>query len=372
MPQGRHGSKRRLGRRPGQNRVHAADDAALRFAAAERVVRRKVERACGGLAAVSSTVASREVKQRAIARLLSAVPASEHGKILHGPAQRLEKVGYRRLGEKLRAVMPVTSPVVSLAGVRDNMSDALIEDDTQLPTQQDILRLLRMLRPHDAMGLPKTRVGSPADGGYVLNDDLRGLNGLLSIGIGNDVSFDLAFAQQGVQVYQYDPTVEGPPVVHSRFCFRKLGLAQADGQEMRSVASMLAENGLAGCRDLLLKFDVEGAEWGALDGVLVLEHFRQIVGEFHFLEKLEQDGFFEQAWRVFERLTRHHIVTHLHANSATGAHIVQGMLMPRLLEITFLRRDRSTFAPSHDPIPSPIDRPNMLGQPEIILSPFGF
>ena len=241
-----------------------------------------------------------------------------------------------------------------------------------MPDQQNVLRLLRLLRPHDAT-VPKIRLGSLADGGYVVNDDLAELDGVVSLGIGGEVSFDLALAQQGVKVFQYDPTVDGPPVAHRHFAFSKLGWARQDSDATRSLATMLIENGLQDSRDLLLKFDVEYAEWDALDGLdhALLDRCRLIVGEFHGLERLGDDGFFEQAWRVFSLLTRHHVVTHLHPNNCCGVELVQGVVIPRLIEITFLRRDRASFVKSHDPIPSVLDYPNVSYHPEIILTPFG-
>ena len=230
-----------------------------------------------------------------------------------------------------------------------------------------------MLQPYTA-SIPKTRVGALTDGGYVVNDDLAGLDGVVSIGIGNEVSFDMELAQLGAPVFQYDPTVDRPPLAHPRFAFRKLGWAKYDSETTRSLATMLSENQAPpDSRDLLLKFDVEDAEWGALDGLDpgLLDRFRIIVGEFHWLQRLRDDAFFEIAWRTFSLLTRHHVVTHLHANNTTGAEMVEGLFIPRLLEISLLRRDRATFTRSLDPIPSALDRPNNPALPDIVLSPFG-
>jgi hypothetical protein len=242
-----------------------------------------------------------------------------------------------------------------------------------MPGQENVLRLLRLLRPHTA-SIPKIRIGSRGDGGYVVNDDLADLNGVVSIGIGNEVSFDLDLANQGLPVFQYDPTVNGPPVPHPLFVFRKLGCGRQDSENTRSLATMLIENGVQDSRDLLLKFDVEDAEWDALDGLdpELLARFRSIVGEFHWLQRLGEDKFFMSAWHTFSLLTQNHIVTHLHANNCCGIELVQGVVIPRLIEITFMRRDRATFTPSHDPIPSALDHPNIPGTPEIVLMPFSY
>lgn len=240
-----------------------------------------------------------------------------------------------------------------------------------MPSQQNLLRFLTMLAPQ-AASIPKRRLGARHDGGYVINDDLRDLDAAISIGIGGEVSFDLDLAQQGVRVFQYDPTIAETPLPHRNFTFRRLGWAAMDGADTRSLAAMLAENQLVDSRDLLLKFDAEDAEWDALatSDPAVLGGFRVIVGELHWLERLEDDGFFERAWQAMAVLTRDHVVTHLHVNNCGAVVVVQGVVIPTVVEISLLRRDRAHFAPSHAPIPGPLDFPNDVTLPDIVLTPF--
>ena len=240
-----------------------------------------------------------------------------------------------------------------------------------MPNQQNILRLLRMLRTSSA-SCPKIRVGASGDGGYVVNDDLSELDGVVSIGIGTDVSFDLALAEQGVPIFQYDHTVERPPVEHARFVFRKLEWARNDSGTTRSLDAMITENQLAARRNLLLKFDVEGAEWDAIHSVTpaTLSLFRIIVAEFHWLERIADPNHFEVMWQVFSKLTAQHVPTHLHANNYGGVVLVEGVILPRLLEITLLRRDRAQFVAESHPVPTMLDYRNNPEIPELVLTPF--
>ena len=84
-----------------------------------------------------------------------------------------------------------------------------------------ILKLLTRLSPKNCKKLNKVRVGLSADGGYVLPDDFDGVQGMLSIGVGPDVSFDYALAQKEIPSYQYDHTVEKNPIDHELFHFHK-------------------------------------------------------------------------------------------------------------------------------------------------------
>jgi hypothetical protein len=237
--------------------------------------------------------------------------------------------------------------------------------------QSEIRRLLSLITPRSST-VTKTRVGRLHDGGYVINNDFDGLEGVVSIGIGDDVSFDEYFAGSGLRVYQYDPTVDGPVPNHPNFVFRKVGWARGNSLGTRDLAGILRENGLEKARDLLLKFDVEHAEWDALSATAseTLAQFRIIVGEFHGISNLYKKQDFDFMHRTFSLFSQTHVVTHLHANNYAPLTVVQGIPLPWLIEISFLRRDRATFSPYRDSIPSSIDYPCHPLLPDLVLTPF--
>jgi hypothetical protein len=63
-------------------------------------------------------------------------------------------------------------------------------------------------------------------------------------------------------------------------------------------------------------------------------------------------------------------VVHLHANNCCGFSLIEGVPVPAVLELTLLRKDRSTFSPCDDPIPGPLDYPNMNDRPDLVLRSF--
>lgn len=228
-----------------------------------------------------------------------------------------------------------------------------------------------MLRPLQSR-FRKVRIGSLADGGYVLPDDLDGISDLLSIGIGEEVSFDVHFARTGVPVYQYDPTVPGPPVSHERFVFHKTAWAPQDDANGKTLASMIRDHGLSGTADAILKFDTEGAEWACMHAMSadLLKHFRIIACELHGFNSLGNPALLAQVRQTLNVLTRHHTVVHLHANNCCGISLVEGVPVPAVVELTLLRNDRSDFHPSLEAIPGPLDFPNMPDRPDLVLNPF--
>lgn len=240
------------------------------------------------------------------------------------------------------------------------------------PNTNSILKLLSPLSPKKCEHLVKVRVGLSADGGYVLPDDFEGVQGMLSIGVGPDVSFDHALASKGIPSYQYDHTVEKNPIDHELFHFHKQGWGTETSGEFVSLDDMLAHNKLLGQNELILKFDVEGAEWDAFASVSIetLSKFRLIVCELHDFTQLYDAGFFAKVQDVITKLTHNHTCVHTHANNYGGISLLHGMAMPRVMEFSFIRNDRDSFNPSFDPIPGPLDIPNNPNEPDYVLRLF--
>ena len=51
---------------------------------------------------------------------------------------------------------------------------------------------------------------------------------------------------------------------------------------------------------------------------------------------------------MFEKLTAYHVPVHLHANNFADVMLVQGVPIPDVLELSFLRRDLGSFSASLD------------------------
>lgn len=240
-----------------------------------------------------------------------------------------------------------------------------------MTTQTEILVLAGKLSPQ-ASRFNKIRVGSMGDGGYVLPDDLGCIDSVLSLGIGGEVSFDHYFAAKGARIYQYDPTVEGPPQQHDNFVFHKLGWGPENTESMRTLDFMMSEHRLFEANNSILKFDVEAAEWDCLRTLRpeLLRHFRMIVCELHGLTSVGNTAFMQGFRDSINVLTRHHTAVHLHANNCCGVALVEGVPLPAVVEVTLLRNDRSDFSPCQEPIPGPLDFPSMADRPDITLRVF--
>jgi hypothetical protein len=227
---------------------------------------------------------------------------------------------------------------------------------------KDIKGIAEMLQPL-ASSSELIRIGGKGDGGYLVPDDLLGVSACFSPGIANNVSFEKQLAGLGITSYMADYSVDGPPESNARFDFERLYLAtESDGvMNIRLedwVSWKAKEEG-----DLILQMDIEGSEWEVLmdTSLETLSRFRLIVIELHRLDQMvTSPSDFEAVKSVLSKLRKQFSPVHLHANNCFPALGYQGLSIPRVLEVTFLRNDRLNKAGKrYEPqIPHPLDEPN--------------
>jgi hypothetical protein len=139
-----------------------------------------------------------------------------------------------------------------------------------------------------------------------------------------------------------------------------------DGRIFDTIPNQLAKNG-DGSRRLVLKIDVEGAEWDTLLSVpdAVLERTDQLAVEFHW----EEDARFrwvgdEKYLRVVQRLRRFFEVGHLHFNNSKCI----GDLAPfpsSAFEVLFVNKRLAVVDPSRAAHGlHPLDAPNNPALPD--------
>jgi hypothetical protein len=240
-------------------------------------------------------------------------------------------------------------------------------------TPNDLFNLIDLIRPWQMRNQQKVRIGSEADGGYVMPATSKRSNLALSIGVGAEVSFDEELGRQGATVHQFDHTIEKSPSTHPLCKFNRLGWGEKDSHPLVSLKTMINMADWSNVRHPILKFDIEGSEWSCLTSAdsSDIARFEVLTGEFHGFDHLPERKFFDTAWVVFKKLNKTHRVVHLHANNAGGMVMLSGVPFPRLLELTWARIDAFTFyGHSNEPIPGPLDRPNLPQLPDLHLRAF--
>jgi hypothetical protein len=218
-------------------------------------------------------------------------------------------------------------------------------------------------------------MGSEGDGGYVMLNDFKGIEAAYSLGIGGDVSWDLALARLGIPIFQFDHTVEKPPMPHALFHFhrQKIGPRPDPPGQTVSIEHLLRQEGHLG-KSLILKMDIDGAEWEVLDQMDddLFKTFRQIVCEMHDLNRFIEPAWCARAGRVIKKLTRHHKLVHVHGNNYVPPFWNGFSDFPDVLETTFALGSAYDLMESDETFPGPHDRPNARGTPDFPLGNFRF
>ena len=231
-------------------------------------------------------------------------------------------------------------------------------------------KLLRLLSPYDVAGQTKLRIGPAHDGGYVMLDP--GRDGIAySFGISDYSPWDLEMANRGFKVYQYDGTVPQSPDEHPNIIFTKANISGAElpppGE--KNVAQILREHSHESANTIILQIDIEGAEWEFFEHITQsqLEHFSQIIVEFHGLFNIEK---FDYYINVIKKLCKTHCPVHIHYNNYGDSIPFTHFIACDVIEVSFIRRDDLSFQPCTINFPTALDSSNNPELHDIIIGNF--
>ncbi|WP_300548023.1 hypothetical protein [Roseovarius sp.] len=223
------------------------------------------------------------------------------------------------------------------------------------------------LRPK-SITTPLIRVGAFGDGGYLVPNDFEGIAACYSPGISRQSTFELDLAKHGIPSFMADASIDGPAIDIPGGCFIKKFVGPEDNEDRLSIASWVAQTDTAPNADLLLQMDIEGDEYATIAAIPtdLLKRFRIIVLELHRLPSvLCKEPFFNRAKAAIDKMLPLFETVHLHTNNASGTVDVNGVDIPRVVEVTLLRKDRATVSGPVTQLPHPLDCKHKAGQPDI-------
>ncbi len=239
-------------------------------------------------------------------------------------------------------------------------------------SKQEVQQVISLIRPKPAP-VDLLRIGGDNDGGYLLPKDFEGIVACFSPGVAERAEFEESMAKMGIPSFMIDFSVDQEPITNPLFDFEKLFLTTRDsrGQTIRLdtwLKTKAPEHG-----DLILQMDIEGGEWPVLADVSpeTLARFRIIALEIHGLDSvLTSQASLGFARAVFEKLNDQFNVVHLHANNCCGSLSFRGIRIPRVLEITLLRKDRYKITKDlkSPNVPNSLDAPNVYFKKELRLT----
>jgi len=208
---------------------------------------------------------------------------------------------------------------------------------------------------------PLIRLGPNTDGGYLVPDDLDGITSVFSPGVSTVSGFELECAERGMEVYLADASVETTTLMHQRFHFLKKNVGAFTLGDYLSMSEWVENMHPDDSKDWLLQMDIEGSEYEVIFNIPehFLRKFRIIIIEFHMLDHLMDDVFFRIASRTFEKLLANHCCVHIHPNNAGGVMTFGNIIIPKMMEFTFYRRDRISLSDKKLTFPHPFDSQNV-------------
>jgi hypothetical protein len=238
--------------------------------------------------------------------------------------------------------------------------------------------LFALLQPVALANCVLERFGEANDGGYLMCGNLLGeVQTAYSYGISGYDGWGCEISRKhDVPVHQYDcfnttqpMCLFGEPVFHAE-CVGDAA-ETIDGRAFDTVTNQLARNGDQSKR-IVLKIDVEGAEWASLLSTPddTLRRVDQLAIEFHWAENETFDWVHDERYlRVVTRLREHFEVAHLHYNNTSCIDDLQPF-PSHAFEALFVSKRLAIVAPERRAtIPHPLDAPNNPSFAECVVQP---
>ena len=201
-----------------------------------------------------------------------------------------------------------------------------------------VLSLIRKLKPY-TVEKKLIRLGPKGDGGYLVPDDLDGIEACFSPGVGQLHGFELDCLKLGMKVFLADGSVDSPGIEGLDFIKKFIGPVNLDKFiTLDSWVNFKYHDN----QDLMLQMDIESHEYLTIISMpkSLIQQFRIMIVEFHDLHKLGNSQFYKTISAAVDKLLMYHTCVHIHPNNYRKADKRLGIEIPRALELTFLRNDR--------------------------------
>lgn len=213
------------------------------------------------------------------------------------------------------------------------------------------------------------RIGDDSDGGYLIPDDLDGVNYCFSPGVDQTATFELEMAKRNIQSFMVDYSVDAPPINHPMFHFEKKFLGVRNDLIFTTIDNWVGDKSINKEEDFILQMDIEGAEYDTILSATdeTISKFRIIVIEFHGLDELINQKGLQLIRATFSRLMKNHSIVHIHPNNISPIVRYKGLEIPPTMEFTFLRNDRFHNSSFESNYPNPLDAKCIKEKEDIIL-----
>lgn len=237
--------------------------------------------------------------------------------------------------------------------------------------------LFDLVQPVAISNCQLERFGEANDGGYLMCGNLLGeIESAYSYGIsgydkwGCDIS-----TRHRVAVHQYDCFVTDQPACpagNAMFHAECVGAVAetVEGRPFDTISNQFARNGDTTKR-VVLKIDVEGAEWDSLLAMPdeTLRQIDQLAAELHWMRGRDGSVQYDKYLHVVHRLKQFFEIAHIHYNNAGCATDFEPF-PSWAFEVLFVSKRLAVVDPTRKPsTPNSLDAPNNPRLPECLPKP---
>lgn len=233
----------------------------------------------------------------------------------------------------------------------------------------EVLGLIEKLRPMDC-GKELIRIGKAGDGGYLIPNDLKGIEYCFSPGVNTVSDFENHLADLHIRSFLADYSVAAPPIARPEFIFDKKFLGASDRDPYFTLQTWKDKYLKDYPGDLILQMDIDRCEYEVIFNIpdSLLNQFRIMVIEFHDLEKLFDPFSFTLMSSCFEKILKFFHVVHIHPNNCHTEVSRRGAVeVPKIMEFTFYNKRRVRDARAQTVFPHQLDEDNTALLPSVRL-----
>ena len=216
------------------------------------------------------------------------------------------------------------------------------------------------------------RIGGEGDGGYLHPNNLEEISYCYSPGVSHTAYFEKELSDRfNIKSFMADASVNESPILDDNIQFIPKFLGTHTMNEFISLSDWIYETIGEDRGNKILQMDIEGGEYDVLiyQDSRTLSSFSTMTVEFHFLQKMFETDFLRMFSAIFEKIYKHFSICHVHPNNCCGIASLDGIEIPRVIEVTFVRNDLLERLSNNKAVklPHSLDRKNVEKNDEIFM-----
>ena len=238
---------------------------------------------------------------------------------------------------------------------------------TKLVSKKDIISFLKRINVYQTELI---RLGSNNDGGYLVPNDLKGIKGCFSPGVDTKVKFEKDLSKKNIPSYLLDYSIDSLPEDNKLFTFEKKFLGIKNDNKTINFNTWITKHfKKENADEFILQMDIEGSEYEVLLNLenSLLKKFRIMIIEFHSLNNLLHPAGYRQINALFDKILEHFYIVHIHPNNIFPPVKLMDITFPKLLEFSFIRKDRLNKKEYIKSLPNDLDQKNIIDKEDILL-----